>query len=117
MADDPVMTQWQEVVEETLRELRGWRTDHRRATFAEIEGAVEQRLGDLRAELIGGLVRSAGDEVEEEPRVCEQCGQQMESRGVRERVVTVRGDRPVRFQRRYRVCPACGAGFSPSMSC
>ena len=113
MIDDPVLTQWQAVVDETLRGLLGWGTDHRRATFAEIEGAVEQRLGDLRAELIGGLVRSAGDEVEEEPRVCEQCEGQMESRGQRERVVTVRGDRPVRFQRRYLVCPACQAGLFP----
>lgn len=113
MTEDPVLTQWQAVVEETLQGLRGWQAEHRRATFAEIEGAVEQRLGDLRAELIGGLVRSAGDEAEEEPRVCEQCGRQMESRGVRERVVTVRGDRPVRFQRRYLVCPACQAGFFP----
>lgn len=112
MTDDPVLTQWQAVVEETLRELRGWRTDHRRATFAEIEGVVEQRLGDLRAELIGGLVRSADDEVEES-RICEQCGAQMESRGQCERVVTVRGDRPVRFQRRYLVCPACQAGLFP----
>jgi hypothetical protein len=37
----------------------------------------------------------------------------MEQRGEKERAVTVRGNRTVRFRHRQTVCPACGAGLFP----
>lgn len=99
-----------------MQEMEGWRREHSRATFAEIEAAVEDRLAALRAELIQQeltLRTGAEADARNEPIACPTCGHRLEARGSRERAVTVRGNRPVRLRRRYVVCPACGAGFSP----
>lgn len=97
--------------------MEHWRREHPRATFAEIETAVEDRLNALRAELIEQEIamraesEAAGGRSERTP--CPTGGQVMQARGTRERAVTVRGNRPVRLRRRYLVCPACGAGHFP----
>jgi hypothetical protein len=116
---DPMVTRWQdELLEEACRDLSAWQRAHPKATFAQIEDAVEQRIADLRARLTEDLVRAkaslheAGQEDDARPS-CSTCGTPMESRGGHERTITVRGNRPVRFRRRYTVCPACGAGLFP----
>jgi len=116
MADDQEVTRRHEVGAQVFREMEGWRREHPRATFAEIEAAVEDRLGALRAELIEQEVatRARAETAEgSEPLSCPTCGHRLEARGTRERAVTVRGNRPVRLRRRYMVCPACEAGLFP----
>ena len=50
MTDDPLVIRWQEeLLEEALRDLSDWQKDHPKATFAQIEDAVEERIADLRA--------------------------------------------------------------------
>lgn len=116
MADEHTVPGWHELGAEVFREMEVWRHAHPRATFAEIEAAVEDQLGALRAELIEQeIALRAKVEVDagsERPR-CPTCGHLMEARGTRERAVTVRGNRPVPLRRRYMVCPACGAGHFP----
>jgi hypothetical protein len=116
MSDDQSVSTWHELGAKVLQEMEGWRREHPRATFAEIEAAVEDRLGALRAELIEQEValRARAEAAEgSEPIPCGACGHRLEARGTRHRAVTVRGNRPVRLRRRYMVCPACGAGYSP----
>ena len=43
---------WRVLSDEVLTGVRDWRTAHPRATFAEIEAAVEERLSGLRAQLL-----------------------------------------------------------------
>src|SRR5437879_3257873 len=115
MDDEQLVTRWQKVGEAVFQGMAVWRQAHPHATFAEIEAAVEDRLGALRAELIEDTVatsaeaRGAGAE---RPK-CVECGHGLEARGTRERMVTVRGNRLVRLRRHYLVCPACGAGLFP----
>lgn len=116
MSGDQSVSAWHELGAKVLLEMESWRAEHPRATFAEIEAAVEDRLGALRAELIQQEIamRAQGEAAEGlEPTACEACGHPVELRGTRDRAVTVRGNRPVRLRRRYVVCPACGAGLSP----
>jgi hypothetical protein len=97
-------------------EIDGWRREHPKATFGEIEAAVEARLDSLRAELIEqeiALRAEAGSEDRSHRPTCAQCGKLMEARGTRERSVTVQGNRPVRLRRQYLVCQACGTGRFP----
>jgi YgiT-type zinc finger domain-containing protein len=100
-----------------MADLEIWRRAHPRATFAEIEAAVEERIGVLRAELIAQeLALRAAAEVAEAAGTagrCPTCGGPTQARGTRERSLTVRGNRPVRLRRRYMVCPACGTGHFP----
>ena len=116
MSDERSVSPWHEMGEQVFQEMGGWRRGHPRATFAEIEAAVEERLDALRAALIQQEItlRAQAEEADGAgPPRCPTCGQPMEARGVRERAVTVRGNRPVRLRRRYVVCPACGVGHSP----
>ncbi len=115
MACEQTVSRWHELGAKIFREMEDWHQAHPRATFAEIEAAVEDRLGGLRAELIEeGVATRAGLESTGSDRPhCGACGHPMEARGARERAVTVRGNRVVRVRRRYLACPACGAGFFP----
>ena len=119
MSDDPMVTQWQkELLEEAIQDLSDWQRDHPKATFAQMEDAVEERIADVRARLTEDLVRAraaaqrAGWQTETRPS-CSACGKPMESRGGHERTITIRGNRQIRVERPYAVCPACGAGLSP----
>lgn len=119
MSDDPMVTQWQSgLLEEATRDLSDWQRDHRKATFAQMEDAVEEHVADVRARLTEDLVRAravaqrADWETEARPS-CPECGKPMESRGGHERAITIRGNRQVRVERPYAVCPACGAGLFP----
>lgn len=115
MNDDAAMTQWQRIMEETRRYLSAWRDAHPRATFAEIEDAVEERLDALRGELITDIVteRAAAAADGATRPGCPVCERSMVRRGSGERTVTVRGNRTVPLQRAYFACPVCDAGLFP----
>jgi hypothetical protein len=115
MADERSVSAWHETGARVFQEMEDWRGEHPRATFTEIEAAVEDRLANLRAELIQQEIalRTQAEAEKSERIPCPTCGQLIEQRGTRERAVTVRGNRPVRLRRRYGVCPACGAGHFP----
>ena len=110
-------TRWQQLSEEVMTGLRDWRAAHPRATFAEIEAVVDERLNGMRARMLEDLAlasaaaEGAGAEGARPP--CPQCGQPMQSRGPQTRTVTIQGDQPVRLRRPYAVCPACGTGRFP----
>jgi YgiT-type zinc finger domain-containing protein len=108
---------WQELVTEVGREMSEWRAAHPHASFAEIEAAVDARMDCLRARVLQDTVRAhpaapGGDAAPERP-VCPECGKHLVSRGTQRRTLTVRGDQAVHVERRYAVCPACGAGLFP----
>jgi YgiT-type zinc finger domain-containing protein len=109
---------WHELSQEVLTGMKEWRLQHPKATFREIEAAIDERLGRLRAKMLqdAALASAAADwadvAVEEQP-LCPQCGQPLEPRGQEERYLHVHGGREVALERSYGVCPACGAGFFP----
>ena len=118
MSIEETVTGWQDLLEDVLTGMREWRAAHPKATFAEIERAVEEHIDALRAQFIQDVVATsaaadvASRPVGERPH-CPDCGELMESRGQRDRVLTVPGNRLVRLRRSYVVCPACGAGIFP----
>lgn len=108
---------WQRETEAVLSGMKDWRLQHPRATLAEIEAALDERLEGLRARLLEDLaLTSAAAEVsgpgDERPR-CAGCGQQLEARGQHTREVVTQGDQVVRLARGYGVCRSCGSGFFP----
>ncbi len=110
-------SEWQQLVEEVVTGMWDWRTAHPRATFREIESALDQRLERMRARMLeeAALASPAADWTDhslERPR-CPDCNQALQGRGYQERGVRVQGDQEVRLRRRYGVCPACGAGLFP----
>ena len=92
------------------RDLVSWRSTHPRATFAEIEAAVEERIRQVRARLLEETVQAG---FPEEHPACPQCGTTMRPRTQAEREVVVQGDEVVPVTGVYVVCSACGAGLFP----
>ena len=109
---------WRELSEEVLSGVQEWRGTHPRATFREIETVVEEQLGRLRARMLEeAALASAARDWTEAPRAerptCPECGGPLTARGQQSRTVTVAGGRPVRLQRGYGVCSACGTELFP----
>jgi ribosomal protein S27AE len=108
---------WRMLSEEVMSGLEEWRAGHPRATFAELEAVVDERLNGMRARLLEHLavaqVTPERVEGEADRPVCPDCGQPLQGRGYQTRTVIVQGDQAVRLRRAYAVCPACGTGVFP----
>ena len=118
MATEDWAERWQALSTEVLSELQEWRAAHPKATFREIETAVEARISRLRARMLEGAAQASTTRdwtaaPPAERPACPDCGQPLGARGEATRTLTVPGDQPVRLRRRYGVCPACGAGLFP----
>jgi ribosomal protein S27AE len=92
------------------RALTSWQAMHPDATFAEIEGAVEEQLRSLRAQL---LTDYAGAVRHEEQPACSRCGTTMVPRRRGRRTVITQGEKPVQLERSQAVCPTCGETVFP----
>ena len=107
---------WERLVEEVVTGMRDWRTAHPSATFADLEVAVEQRLGVLRARMLeeaaltAGAAASAGDGAGTR---CELCGAPLAVRDTPTRTLRIPGDQRVRLTRPYLTCTTCGRGLFP----
>ncbi len=94
--------------------LDGWRQAHPRATWDEIEVAVEAQLGPLRAQLLGdtAMASDATDLRGERPE-CPACGKRLAAAGPRRRRLRGEQGGTIDLERTYARCPACGTGVSP----
>lgn len=115
---DDFDARWHELAEEVISGMKEWRLQHPKATLREIERALDERLGKMRARLLqdAALASAAADiraAQEEERPVCPQCGTVLEARGAQERELTTHHNQVVRLERSYGVCPKCGEGFFP----
>lgn len=117
MDTERLFARLQQESEEIITGMRDWRMAHPRATFAEMQAAVDERLDRLRARLLQEIALTSqaaeGERAPEERPVCATCGEGMAPRGTRERTVRVQGDQEVTLTRSYFVCPACGRGLFP----
>ena len=104
-----------------LRDVLGmtqWRKEHPKATWAEIEAAVDQQINQLRAQLIQDVVQMGESEPwsqqpEEDRPSCATCGKPLWGRGEQTRFIQTTGGEAVKVTRTYGACPACGVGFFP----
>ena len=95
-----------------------WRKEHPKATWAEIEAAVDEQMHQVRAQLLEDLVQMGESEdwskipAEERPR-CATCGEPLWGRGEQTRYIQTTGGQAVKLRRTYGTCPAFGIGFFP----
>lgn len=118
MSQEQVGTRWEELAEEVRRGWRDWQAAHRKATFREIEAALEERLSRMKAGLLeeaaeASPVGDLGSHGSGERPDCPECGEKLQPRGTQSREVTISGDQTVHLRRSYAVCPACGTGLFP----
>lgn len=105
---------FRDLTEEVLTGMKEWRLAHPRATFKEIEEALDERLSRVRARMLqeAALASQAAD-----PKAgtvaCPECGAAMENQGRERRTLTTHHDQPIELDRSYFLCPSCGARLSP----
>lgn len=98
--------------------MSAWRAEHPKATFSEIEEALDAQLNQLRARILGDLavasaVADASAMSADERSICDQCGVTRQARGQSERRLLTQGGAEVRLRRSYTTCPQCGDGSFP----
>ena len=118
MSGDTRQETWQELGLAILTGMREWRQQHPKATFGEIEAALDERLSQLRAQMLQDLaeVRTAAHWNHlPEPNAppCPTCGTPLVARGQHTRRIQTTGGRAVELERPYGTCPSGGAGFFP----
>src|SRR5258708_20259507 len=105
-----------------LRDVLGmtqWRKEHPKATWVEIEAGVDERINQLRAQLIQDVVQMGETEEwsqqpeEERPR-CATCGKPLWAGGEQTRFLQTRGGEAVKLTRTYGTCLKSGLGFFPA---
>jgi YgiT-type zinc finger domain-containing protein len=109
---------WQEMSAEVLSGFKEWRVQHPRASWKEIETALDERLTQLRTRLLqdAALASDQADwtqgTVEERPQ-CPSCRRPLGAGGTQTRQFQTHGGHEVVLERQYGVCPQCGVGFFP----
>ena len=110
---------WQALSYEVLSKMKGWRLEHPRATFSEMETALDERLDRQRARMLEDMALAS--EVADlrlvppaERPACAQCGTRLGPRGKGKRHLQTEGDQEIVLNRSYGVCPTCKVGFFPS---
>ena len=110
--------QWQTLSQEVITGMAEWRLQHPRATFSEMEKALDERLNRMRAKMLADMalasqVRQWQGKPEGQEPECPECGQTLKQRGEQERQLQTQGGETVQPRRAYGQCPHCGAGFFP----
>jgi sRNA-binding protein len=119
MAQGERTERWRDLSGQVGAEMAAWRAEHPRATWREIEAALEERWRTVRAQLLKEAAEaSVAADLKEaravgETVACPHCGQALRERGRPRRQVTTEGQQVIALERSYGVCPACGTGHFP----
>jgi NADH pyrophosphatase NudC (nudix superfamily) len=109
---------WKSISEEALSGVKEWREAHPKATFQEIEQAVDERLNRLRARMLQDVAQSSaasdwsGVSGESSP-VCPNCGGPLRKRGKHSRQLQSSRGSSIHLERQFASCLDCGYSFFP----
>lgn len=118
MWSSEIDARWHELAEEAMTGMREWRLAHPKATLAEIEAALDERLAKVRARMledtaqVSRAANIAAAQGQEAPR-CLECGEKLKDQGQEIRQITTQGNQTIALRRSYGLCPRCGARLSP----
>jgi ribosomal protein S27AE len=115
---DELETRWQPASREVIRVMKEWRRQHPKATFQDIESALDQQLAQLRAEMLRDLaLTSPNTDLTQTPAAerptCPGCGALLQAQGPQTRTLWTEHDQAIELTRSYATCPQCGAGLFP----
>ena len=115
---DELEARWQPSSRQVIRAMKEWRRQHPKATFQEIESALDGELARLRAEMLRDLaLTSPNADLAQTPAAerptCPSCGASLEAQGQQTRTLWTEHDQAIELTRSYATCPQCGAGLFP----
>src|SRR5690349_10693312 len=95
---------WHTLSAEVVTAVADWRVQHPRATFSEIEAALDERLARLRAQMLqdAALASASTDWVDPPnaaPPHCPQCDQPLQARGLATRHLQTQGGQELALPR------------------
>ena len=109
---------WRQMADEVFAGMKEWRLQHPKATFKEIETALDERMAKMRARMLQDAAQASpltdvsAASPQERP-FCPKCGQRLEARGQETRDLTINHNEVITLKRSYTICPACRAGLFP----
>lgn len=118
MWSDQLEARWRELSEEVITGMKEWRLAHPKATFREIEAALDEKLAKVRARMLQDVALASaatdlkGAEARERPQ-CPKCGQPLAHQEMETRRLTTNYNHTVELTRSYVLCPACGTRVFP----
>lgn len=118
MRTDRFDARWRDLSAEAVTGMAEWRVQHPKATLQEIETALDERLGRLRAQMLedAALASQAtdlrGTAAVDRPR-CPKCGAPMTHQSWEKRDLLTHHGHTVTLERSYALCPTCGEAFFP----
>jgi hypothetical protein len=115
---DELESRWQPSSRQVIRAMKEWRRQHPKATFQEIQSALDAQLAHLRAEMLRDLaLTSPTADLTHTPAAerpnCPTCGAPLEAHGQHTRTLQTDHDQAIELTRSYATCPQCGAGLFP----
>lgn len=96
-----------------------WRKEHPEATLTEIEEEVDDRVSQMRTQMVqdlalqGRTVDLTSLAKEKRPR-CPQCGRPVQANGKQERKLITEHNQRIELERSQAYCPHCQVTFFPS---
>jgi ribosomal protein S27AE len=98
--------------------MKEWRRQHPKATFQEMESALDEQLARLRAQMLQDMALTSPKAdlpkiSEAERPTCPACGVRLEAQGKQIRTLVTEHDQAIELSRSYATCPQCGAGLFP----
>jgi len=118
MRTDDLAARWRILGEEAITGMADWRVQHPKATLTEIEAAIDERLGRVRARMLEdtALASQTADlrtMPEQERPCCPACRVPLQPGSQEKRDLTTHQGHSVTLERSYATCPTCGEGFFP----
>lgn len=115
---DELESRWQPTSQAVIHTMKEWRREHPRATFTEMETALDEQLARLRAQMLQDLALTSPSADlpamgEADRPTCPTCGVQLAAQGTQTRTLLTEHDQPIALTRSYATCPHCGAGLFP----
>jgi predicted RNA-binding Zn-ribbon protein involved in translation (DUF1610 family) len=107
-----VQQSWEAIAEEVFTGFREWRVQHPRATYKEIETALDARWTRTRARVLAdAAMSSAVCDLREQPvsarPVCPDCGGHLVLTGQEARELTTTYEQGITLTRSATICTAC----------
>ena len=118
MWDEGINERQRELLEESMLTVKEWCLEHPKATFKEIEEAMDRIWARARAQLLQDVALASEARTVEHDREgggarCSRCGGRLGNRGEKTRGLSTHHDQRVELKRGYGYCPGCGTGFFP----
>jgi hypothetical protein len=109
---------WEKLAREVFSGMADWRAQNPRATFAEIEDAVDEKLADLRVRMMEDVAlesqaKDLAAKQEGGQICCTICAGVLRDKGKYARNLTTQNGKQIHLERSYGYCPTCLVGFFP----